>query len=464
MPIIRGTTDLPQGAAWSRRQMLQSGTVGVSGLALADLLRMEQTAAATPPPSSRRRARSVIVLYLNGGPSQLDSWDMKPDAPAEIRGSFQPIQTVVPDVSVSEHFPRMARLANRYAVIRSMCHREGDHPKANYWTMTGAPMTPAREAEPRKLSRLDRPHVGSVLARLWGGSSALPSFVMLPDRVRPTTEPHAGQHAGFLGPAYDPYLIESDPNLADFAPGSLQLDREVTAGRLAARRALLGRIEPDKPIHGDPRQPFDVYAERALDLLGSSAVQRAFDIDQEPARVRENYGRHEFGQSALLARRLVEAGVRLVHVNWVRLDDGKGGQGYDTHRDHLEWCRDELFPPTDRAFGALVEDLQERGLLEETLVLLLGEFGRTPRFNKDAGRDHWPYCYSMVLAGGGIRGGMVYGASDKIGAHPAANPVGPQDLVATFYHCQGIDSHTVIYDLENRPYQLVDGQPIHALL
>jgi uncharacterized protein (DUF1501 family) len=203
---------------------------------------------------------------------------------------------------------------------------------------------------------------------------------------------------------------------------------------------------------------------RAFDLLSSPAAQRAFDINAEPARTRDRYGRHVFGQSVLLARRLVEAGVRLVHVNWVRHDNAKGGQGYDSHRDHLNWAKTELLPPTDAAFAALLEDLTERGLLEETLLIMMGEFGRTPRFNPSGGRDHWPSCFSVVLAGGGVKGGRLHGASDRIGAYPTSSPVTPQDLMATLYHSLGVDPHTIIYDLQHRPYVLVEGSPLHSLL
>ncbi len=215
---------------------------------------------------------------------------------------------------------------------------------------------------------------------------------------------------------------------------------------------------------GESPADFDVQYGRAFDLIASSAAQRAFDLKAEPDSVRDRYGRHVFGQSVLLARRMVEAGVRLVHVNWVRHDNGKGGQGYDSHRNHLEWAQNELLPPTDAAFASLVEDLDERGLLDETLVIMMGEFGRTPRFNNAGGRDHWPQCFSVVLAGGGIRGGRVHGASDKAAAYPASDPVTPGDLIATLYHCLGVDPRTLIHDFQDRPYVLADGEPLATLL
>ncbi|MBX6315633.1 MAG: DUF1501 domain-containing protein, partial [Isosphaeraceae bacterium] len=440
---------------------IRVGSIGLGGLTLPGLLRLRQAEGATPRP----KARSVILLFLSGGPAHMDMWDMKPDAPEEIRGTFQPIATNVPGIQITEHMPRMARLADKYAIIRSVHHRQANHPAAAYWMMIGSPIArPVPEAG--FMSRADRPHPGSALAKLLGRSPALPPFVMLPEAMQPNGPERSGQHAGFLGAAYDPYRINSDPNQPDYSPGALEPPPDVPADRLEARRALLD-IVSQQAEHLERAltvQGMDASYTKAFDLLASPAAQRAFDITAEPDATRDRYGRHVFGQSVLLARRLVEAGVRLVHVNWVRHDGGKGGQGYDSHRDHLDWAKTELLPPTDAAFAALIEDLDARGLLDETLVILMGEFGRTPRFNKNAGRDHWPNCFSVVLAGGGIRGGQVLGASDKNAAYPAADPVGPEDLIATLYYCLGVDPHTLIYDQQDRPYILVDGTPLHALL
>jgi uncharacterized protein (DUF1501 family) len=289
---------------------------------------------------------------------------------------------------------------------------------------------------------------------------------MVPEAISPVGPERPGQHAGFLGAAFDPYRVNSDPNSPTYSPGALARDVALSENRLGVRRALLRRVsEQARYLEGAAAaRTLDPYYTRAFDLISSPAAQRAFDVSAEPAATRDRYGRHIFGQSVLLARRLVEAGVRLVHVNWVRHDNGPGGQGYDSHRNHLEWSRTELLPPTDAAFATLVEDLHERGLLDETLVVLMGEFGRTPRFNSGGGRDHWPNCFSVMLAGGGVRGGQVYGSSDRLGAYPTSNPVSPQDLMATLYHCLGIDPHSLIYDLQNRPFALVEGAPVHALL
>ncbi|HMC89697.1 MAG TPA: DUF1501 domain-containing protein, partial [Gemmataceae bacterium] len=371
----------------------------------------------------------------------------------------------VPGIQISEHLPRSARLVDKFALVRSVHHATANHPAASYWMMVGSPIA---RAAPQSvtMSREDRPHPGSVLARLQPGSEAVPSFVMIPEAISPVGPERPGQHAGFLGAAYDPYRINSDANLPGYSAGALSPRPELPTARLSARRSLLRQLARQSRSldQASVSRPLDPNLVRAFDLVSSSAAQHAFDINAEPDKVRERYGRHVFGQSVLLARRMVEAGVRLVHVNWVRHDNAKGGQGYDSHRDHLRWCRTELLPPTDAAFASLLEDLSERGLLDETLVILMGEFGRTPRFNKQGGRDHWPQCFSVVLAGGGIRGGQVYGSSDKIAAFPTSNPVSPEDLIATLYTCLGVDPHTLIYDQQNRPYPLVDGRPVQGLL
>ena len=446
----------------TRRELLRVGAIGLGGLTLPRLLRLQAAAA-----EGRRKAtaKSVIFLFLSGGPSQLDMWDLKPDAPEEVRGTFQPIATSVTGVQISEHLPRTARHADKYAILRAVHHTSANHPAAAYWMMIGSPM---QRVAPQvvTMSREDRPHPGSVVAKLLGARPGVPAFVMVPEAISPVGPERPGQHAGFLGAAYDPYRVNSDPNLPDYTPGALEPDREVTAARLEARRALLGQVSQQARAieKAAATQAFDPYYTRAFDLVSSPQAQKAFDISAESDKTRDRYGRHVFGQSVLLARRLVEAGVRLVHVNWVRHDNGKGGQGYDSHRDHLHWAKTELLPPTDAAFASLIEDLAERGLLDETLVVLMGEFGRTPRFNSAGGRDHWPACFSAVLAGGGVRGGRVHGSSDRSAAYPTSGAVTPQDLMATVYHCLGLDPHTTIYDLQHRPFPLVEGTPIAAIL
>lgn len=396
-------------------------------------------------------------------------WDLKPQAAAEIRGEFKPVSTNVPGLQISEHMPRMARLADKYAIVRSMSHNEGDHIRGGYWVMTGGRLLrPIVQASGMK--REDRPHIGSALDYLLGSANKLPSFVTVPEFTSPVGVPRPGQYAGFLGPAHDPYLIHSDPNLPDYDPGPLQANPSSSQRRMSARRSLLNVLEGHlRDLRSPVVESMDSYKERAFDLISSPQAQRAFDVSAESARTRDRYGRHVFGQSTLVARRLVEAGVRLVQVNFMRHDNGKGGQGYDSHSvppspPHLPWAKAELLPPTDAAFAALVEDLSDRGLLDETLVVMMGEFGRTPKFNINAGRDHWPQCYSLVLAGGGVKGGFVYGSSDKIAAYPASDPVGPEDLLATIYHQLGVDPHIALRDQQGRPHHLTNGQPVRGLL
>jgi hypothetical protein len=445
--------------------VLQVG-VGAFGLSLTRLLRAEAAA----PAAARARAKSVVILYLSGGPSQLDMWDMKPEAPEEIRGTFKPIRTSVPGIEICEHLPRMARVAHLSTFVRSMSHDENDHLKAGYYVMTGSPL-PRAVVQRSGMERNDRPHAGAVAAKFLGSRGRVPAFCMIPEFISPVGTARPGQHAGFLGAAFDPYLIDSDPNEPGYDPGPVGVTPDGRLGRAARLRALLeaaernGRLSSELPAVDEYR----TYREKALDLVSSPSAQQAFDVSREPEKVRDRYGRHHFGQSALVARRLIEAGTRLVQVNFIRHDFGKGGQGYDSHSalgypPHLPWFRDELAPPTDSAFASLVEDLHDRGLLDETLVVMMGEFGRTPQFNKDGGRDHWARCYSLVMAGGGVPRGVVYGASDRTASEPTENPVSPEDHLATIYHLLGVDPHAEIRDLEDRPFPLVEGRPVPGLI
>src|SRR5262245_30086579 len=448
----------------TRRDALRLGAAAF-GLSLPKLLAAQARAETTPGP----KARSVIVLYLSGGPSQLDMFDLKPEAPEEIRGTFRPIATSVPGTQISEHLPRMARLADKYTIIRSMSHEETDHVRATYFAMTGNRVL-RRVVQSSTLAREDRPHLGAVVAKILGPNRNLPPFVMVPEFVSPVGPSRPGQHAGFLGAKLDPYLINSDPNERGYDPGPLAQALELSDARLARQRALLASLEQASPaqLSAEMRQ-FDIFRAKAFDLMRSPAAQRAFDLSQESEKTRDRYSRSTFGQSVLVARRLIEAGVRVVQVNFIRHDNAKGGQGYDSHSSppnppHLDWLKNTLLPPTDAAFASLIEDLFDRGLLDETLVLMLGEFGRTPKFNKSGGRDHWSRCYSMVAAGGGLRKGLVYGASDRIAAYPTRDPVSVEDLFATVYHQLGIDPHAVINDLQSRPLMLVEGTPVRGLM
>lgn len=452
----------------ARRDFLKAGAIGLGSLTLPALLRLQQVCGSST--ATAKRAKSVVILYLSGGPSQLDMWDLKPAAAAEIRGTFRPISTNVTGIQISEHMPRMATLADKYTLVRSMTHNETDHLRAGYWVMTGGRLTrPIVQAS--GMQRGDRPHIGSALDQLLGSAGSIPSFAMVPEFVSPVGVPRPGQYAGFLGPAHDPYLINSDPNLPDYDPGALGSVASMTGVRMAGRRSLLEQLDDQvRRLESTVAvQTLDSYKDRAFQMISSPQARQAFDITAEPDTTRDRYGRHIFGQSTLVARRLIEAGVRLVQVNFIRHDRAKGGQGYDSHSvppspPHLEWLKTQLLPPTDAAFSALVEDLAERGLLDDTLVIMMGEFGRTPQFNRDGGRDHWPQCYSLVLAGGGVQGGRVHGASDKIAAFPTTDPVTPDELLATVYHLLGVDHRAIIHDQQARPYRLTEGEPVHAWL
>ncbi len=442
----------------TRREMLvQFGAAGF-GLTLPALL--QRPVAAGAP------ARSCIFLFLNGGASQYETFDPRPDAPIDIRGTFKPIRTRVPGMDLCELMPELASRAHRFSLIRSMTHTDSGHPSGSYWMMTGFPY-PRSPSLSASMSRLDRPHHGAVLARLRPSASrAIPSFVTVPEQMHPVGPIRAGQHAGFLGAGFDPFVMEGDPNSPGFTPGELRLTDRVNSDRLIRRQALLSqqnlrfRLAPD----GETETGLQPHYAGAFDLLTGRAAARAFDLSREPAATRDRYGRHIFGQSTLLARRLIEAGTRFVAVNWVRHDDGPGGQGWDTHSTHLPWCKDELVPPTDRAVAALLDDLSDRGMLDETLVVVTGEFGRTPRFNANGGRDHWPNVFSTLLAGGGIRPGLVHGASTPDGSAVAEDPVSPGDLAATLYHCLGISPNTELHDQESRPMPLTSGRVLTELL
>jgi Protein of unknown function (DUF1501) len=430
----------------SRRVLLQVGGLGAFGLGLPQLL-----ASPAGPRPGPGRARSCILVFAWGGPSQLDTWDPKPDAPAEVRGEFRPVATSVPGVRVSEHFPRLARLAHRYALVRSLAHDDPAHLSSVHHVLTGH-LAPRPKSDAAPPSRRDSPHAGAVLARLRPPAGGVPPFVTLPWVVSHPAAPGGvapGQNGGWLGPGFDPLVLAGNLAAADFHVPGLARPSDVSAERLAGRRSLLQRAHAPA---GD--------WQRAFALLTSPRAQRAFDLGREPPRVRDRYGRHVHGQCLLLARRLVEAGARLVQVNWHQ--DGRNF--WDTHADNFNRLRRDLMPPADQGLSALLEDLGQRGLLDETLVVWVGEFGRNPRVTRgNAGREHWPFCYSAVLAGGGVRGGQVYGSSDRLAAYPARDPVSPADLTATLYHALGLPAETTLTDRLGRPSQLTQGRAVSAL-
>jgi hypothetical protein len=411
-------------------------------------------------------ARSCILVYLLGGPPHLDMWDLKPDAPDVIRGPFRPIATSLPVVHICEHLPRLARLADKYALIRSVSHPNSNHTPMIYYTLTGRhTQNPQEDNNINPPSRLDHPHMGSVLSLLKSRPPGIPGYVGLPevairsnlDNVRQATLLRGGK-AGFLGSRHDPLPLNGDPRDPDSLP-ALMPPREVTAERLERRQSLLAAMEGGSA--GRAGREFSGLRQVAVTMTGSARASKLYDLASEPRSLRERYGMHRFGQTLLLARRLAEAGVPMigVHFNYMTRCDG-----WDTHSKNFEALRDELLPLVDQGLSALVEDLDQRGLLDETLVASYGEFGRTPRINGQAGRDHWGPCASAFLAGGGIRGGYVLGASDKDAAFPKSDPVDPADIVATIYHCMGLDLNEYLYDQLGRTWAVATGQVITRLL
>jgi hypothetical protein len=457
----------------NRREVLRIGGAGLIGLSLPGLL-----AAATNPAT---KAKSLIVFFLEGGPAHQDLWDMKPDAPVEIRGEFQPVATTVPGLRFCEHLPMLARQAHHLALVRSVYHTIADHNAGAYFALTGR--EPVVSGKLITAPAADNfPPVGAVLARLKPSGRDLPDFVHTPDWMSNNGFFLPGQDAGFFGTGCDP-LITGDPSLPDYRVPGLDLPRELSLDRVGRRRSLLEAV--DRTLgDGEAVEGLDAHYRKAYSLISSREARRAFDLSREPAAVRERYGLDpdnprsqearqfgglpHLGQCLLLTRRLIEAGVRVVTVcTGARYD-----QAWDTHRHHFPLLKRSILPMFDRGFSALLEDLHQRGLLEETLVVAMGEFGRTPRVGQitssagadKGGRDHWPHCYTVLFAGGGLPGGAIYGASDAHAAYPARDPVTPQDVTATVYRALGIDPSTIIRDPLDRPHFLSTGTPIRALV
>lgn len=438
----------------SRRNLLRAGVVGALGMDLPALYRAQAAA-----PVRGGTARACILVFYYGGPSHLDTWDPKPEAPAEIRGEFGTTATSAPGIRVSEHLPHCARVMHRLALVRSLWHPMRNHNSAAAEALTGR-TPPGGDQELLQDDAHSFPCHGSVLAYARRGGNRLLEQVALP-HVMYNLVPLPGQRAGFLGGGFDPFQVQADPNASEFRVPDLSLPAGLTAARMDQRQSLLARVERRQRELEAAAAP-DPFYRRAFQLLASAEVRRAFDIAREPAALRDRYGRNTHGQSVLLARRLVESGVPFVSV-YDRVHNGQEAN-WDSHQKVFERHRDHLLPPADRALAALIGDLEDRGLLESTLVVALGEFGRTPKINRDGGRDHWPDCFTAVLAGGGIRGGIAYGASDAEGAYPAADPVTPGDLSATMLAAFGVDPTAEMRDRTDRPYPLAAGRPLRALL
>jgi hypothetical protein len=439
----------------SRREWLQQAGLGGLALFWSDWLR----AAAAGATRGRAGAKSVILIFNCGAPSHHDLWDPKPDAPESVRGPFKPIATRVPGLQVSELLPQLAARTDRLAVVRTVHHRQTQHNTGMYWSIVGRPYPV--DSTLINPSRSDYPSFGTLvgwLARRDGYRGPLPPYVITPaPHCDSTVYITPGQYGGCLGAGYDPFVLNRDPNAPNFQPPNLVLGADMPPERFQERRSLLDRLDSHPPPGAPP--DFNVHQAKAFELVTSPAVHQAFDLSREPSKVRDRYGRHSWGQSHLLARRLVESGVRFVTtVNGPSIV-------WDTHADNFNRLKNRLVPPMERAFAALLDDLADRGLLDSTLVVWMGDFGRTPRINKDAGRDHWPQCYTMVLAGGGIRGGQVIGVSDRLGAYPKDQPVTPADIHTTVFTALGYDPHAITYQSpEGRPFPLSEGEPIRGLL
>jgi hypothetical protein len=453
----------------TRREMLRAGSLGLVGLSLPELLRSRQAQAAARPAGSaqRGRARSCIVLFLLGGPPQHSTWDPKPDAPAEIRGEFRPIATRVPGIDICELLPRTAQLTNAICLLRAVSSNDNAHSSSGYYMMTGQPHQPMNFENANPGAPNNYPTLGGIVRRLRQGNHAFPAAVTLPHRIFNTNgSVWPGQDAGFLGRGADPWLFNCRPAAPDFRIPDFALPVDVPDGRLESRRSLLHLVNSrlDAVDRSEILGAFGQQSRQAFDLLRSSQARQAFVLERESGRVRDRYGWSQFGQSCLLARRLVEAGVSLVQVNWYRgPDEPADNPCWDSHTHEAARLRTVLMPPLDQGYSALLEDLAQRGLLDETLVVCMAEFGRSPRINRAAGRDHWGYVYSLALAGGGVRGGQVYGSSDNVGGHPREGRVQPQDVTATIFHALGHEPNTEIHDNLGRPLPISRGEVIRQV-
>jgi len=448
----------------SRRHALKVGGLGLLGLTMPRLLQAE---ALKRGPVAK--AKSVIFLFQWGGPSHIDMFDMKPEAPEGIRGPHKGMKTSADGIIINDRLPRLARVMDKVTLIRSMHHDMKNHNSAAYYALSGhrPPVDDIRLRDSLELF----PMYGSVVDKLSPGSSEVPNNVAFPYIIRDGSITPA-QHASFLGKLHDPLLILKDPNAPDFALPELSLPKGISYERLSERRGLMKVIDEQSRLleHSPAARGIDAYYEKALAMLHSERVRNAFNLSAEPPKLRDAYGRHTYGQSCLLARRLVEAGVKFVTVYF---DDSIGGRsttdgGWDTHGfDNTRMypiIEKRHLPITDETLPTLLEDMDQRGLLKDTLVVWMGEFGRTPKINANISRDHWPQCYTTLLAGAGVKRGFVYGASDKHGAYPAENPVRPDDLAATIFHLLGIDPHTEVMGVGNRPLRIAEGEAVMGVM
>lgn len=456
----------------TRREVLRVGGLGACGLSLSQLLKGQASAnelgvGGTLIPSGGK-AKSCIVLFLMGGPPQQSTWDPKPSAPNEVRGQIGAISTSVSGVQFGELMPKLAERADKLAVLRSVSTNDNAHSSSGYYMLTGRPHTPMNAENANPGPPNDWPNLGSVVQRLSPAARNLPSAVRLPNHIFNTDGSiWPGQDGGMLGHSADPWLFRCAPASPDYRILEFQLPDEISIGRLGQRRDLVRSIdEHQASTFGTGLvKTFGDQQQRAYNVLSSAASRGAFDLSAESVETRARYGSTQFGQSCLLARRLIEADVRLVQVNWFRGPDEPSDKPcWDSHADETNRLKNVLVPPTDDAFSALLDDLSDRGMLDETLIVCMSEFGRTPKINGAGGRDHWGSVFSIALAGGGIQGGTVHGTSDELGGYPRSGRVGPEDITATMFHCLGIAPESEFQDKQGRPHAVSRGQVIHSIL
>jgi len=466
---------------YSRREFLRVGGAGVLGISLADILQLQAHSAEALDSSKQKagwgKAKSVLFVFLQGGPSHIDIWDPKPDAPSNIRGEFKQIKSKVPGIWLSEVMPQLAQQMDKATLIRSVSYTPAglfNHTAAIYQMMTGYTpdkVSPSGQLEPPAPS--DFPHMGCQIAKMKPLEIPMLPFVMLPRALQESNVIGKGGTAGFLGAAYDPYYFYQDP-AKEIKIDDLAMRHEVSKERMERRETLLKQVDAAMPEIEKAVESYALnsYQQKAFDLILSGRARDAFDLAKETDKTRDRYGRHTFGQGLLLGRRLIEAGTRFVQMNWPAVANGDPKvDAFDTHAANFGPLRDIHCPKLDSGLSALLEDMDQRGLLKETLVIAIGEFGRSPRLgvstsgnsNSPDGRDHWPYCYTALAAGAGIQRGALYGKSDATASSPTENPVHPTQLLATIYHALGINPKTTIYNHLNQPRELVQADPVTGL-
>ena len=450
----------------TRRDWLRVGALGALGLSLPTLLNAQAPSVARG--TSFGKAKACILVGLTGGPPQHETWDPKPDAPEEVRGLFRPIASSLPGLQVCELMPKLAQQAHHFAVLRAMSTRDNAHSSSGYYMLTGVPHMPPNVENARAGAPNNWPSVASIVNRLKSRPGGMPASIVLPEHIwNDGNIPWPGQDAGFLGRAADPWLVHCDPSSANSQIPAFAMPDEVTPLRFDGRRGLLEQVNRhlDAVERSAAVANYNTRFQQAIDMMRSGSVRQAFDLSRESVSMRDRYGRSRYAQSVLLARRLVEAGIPLVQINWTRMGTNLPNQGgWDTHAKNAESLRDHLMPIMDNVCSALIEDLAMRGLLDETLVVWMGEFGRTPRHNAAGGRDHWGSVFSLAMAGGGVRAGVVHGSSDRQGAYPREGTVLPQDLTATIFHLLGIASGTEVHDTLGRPVAVSRGEVIRQVV